>query len=71
MTDLKIKSINYHSEGVPGKIEVIPTKSCKTADELSLAYTPMDSGVAKKMINIEDYQKVLEKRLETSLKRFR
>ena len=39
--------------------------------QMAVAKAAMDSGVAKKMINIEDYQKVLEKRLETSLKRFR
>jgi len=58
MIDLKIQSINYHSEGVPGKIEVIPTKSCKTADELSLAYTP---GVAYPCLDIKDNSKLVSK----------
>jgi len=36
-------ALDYHSEGRPGKIEVVPTKPCLTARDLSLAYTP---GVA-------------------------
>ncbi len=37
-------ALRYHSEGRPGKIEVIPTKPCATQRDLSLAYTP---GVAE------------------------
>ena len=37
-------ALDYHSEGRPGKIEVIPTKPCRTQRDLSLAYTP---GVAE------------------------
>ena len=37
-------ALDYHSEGRPGKIEVVPTKPVGTAAELSLAYTP---GVAE------------------------
>ncbi|MCB1041351.1 MAG: NADP-dependent malic enzyme [Acidobacteria bacterium] len=37
------KALRYHEEGRPGKIEVVPTKPCDTAKDLSLAYTP---GVA-------------------------
>ncbi len=36
-------ALDYHSEGRPGKIEVVPTKPCLTARDLSLAYSP---GVA-------------------------
>ncbi len=36
-------ALDYHSEGRPGKVEVVPTKPCLTARDLSLAYTP---GVA-------------------------
>ncbi len=51
MNDLKEKALKYHSlNGVPGKTEVIPTKPCSTADELSLAYTP---GVAAPVLEIE------------------
>lgn len=42
-TDLKEKTLKYHSFPQPGKIKVVPTKSCASAEELSLAYTP---GVA-------------------------
>ena len=34
----------YHSQGRPGKIEVVPTKPCLTQIDLSLAYSP---GVAE------------------------
>ncbi|MCD6397911.1 MAG: hypothetical protein J7L71_10260 [Spirochaetaceae bacterium] len=44
------KAYGYHSmNGVPGKIEVVPTKPCSTAEELSLAYTP---GVAVPVLEI-------------------
>lgn len=38
------EALSYHSEGRPGKIEVIPTKEAKTQRDLSLAYSP---GVAE------------------------
>ena len=44
------ESLNYHSEGRKGKIEVIPTKPCITARDLSMAYTP---GVAEPCRAIE------------------
>ncbi len=51
MDELKRKALDYHSMGgVPGKTEVVPTKPCSTADELSLAYTP---GVAAPVLEIE------------------
>ena len=37
-------ALDYHSEGRPGKVEVVPTKPVATARELSLAYSP---GVAE------------------------
>ena len=50
MDELKEKALKYHSmDGIPGKIEVVPTKPCLTADDLSLAYTP---GVAKPVMEI-------------------
>ena len=36
-------ALDYHSQGRPGKIEIRPTKSTLTSDQLSLAYSP---GVA-------------------------
>ncbi len=51
MDVLKEKALRYHeSGGKPGKVSVVPTKPCTTADELSLAYTP---GVAKPVLEIE------------------
>ena len=41
---------DYHFIGKPGKIEVVPTKPCLTARDLSLAYTP---GVAVPCLDIE------------------
>jgi malate dehydrogenase (oxaloacetate-decarboxylating)(NADP+) len=40
----KQEALKYHSEGRPGKIEVVPTKEAKTQRDLSLAYSP---GVAE------------------------
>ncbi|MCX7788447.1 MAG: malate dehydrogenase [Spirochaetes bacterium] len=48
--NLKERALAYHSEGKPGKLEVLPSKPCRTADELSLAYTP---GVAQPVLEIE------------------
>ncbi|MBU0457765.1 MAG: malic enzyme-like NAD(P)-binding protein [Nanoarchaeota archaeon] len=47
------KALKYHAEPVPGKISVLPTKLCTSAEELSLAYTP---GVAKPCLEIEKNQ---------------
>jgi len=52
MDDLKRRALEYHSrDGKPGKVEVTPSKPCKTAEDLSLAYTP---GVAKPVLEIAD-----------------
>ncbi len=45
----KIEALEYHSKGRPGKIEVIATKECVTAKDLSLAYSP---GVAHPCLDI-------------------
>ena len=45
----KQDALDYHSQGRPGKIEVIPTKSTVTQRDLSLAYTP---GVAQPCLEI-------------------
>ncbi|MBT3984606.1 MAG: NADP-dependent malic enzyme [Bacteriovoracaceae bacterium] len=42
-------ALEYHRSGRPGKIEVIPTKPCQTARDLSLAYSP---GVALPCLEI-------------------
>lgn len=38
------QALEYHAQGRPGKIEVVPTKDAKTQRDLSLAYSP---GVAE------------------------
>jgi malate dehydrogenase (oxaloacetate-decarboxylating)(NADP+) len=43
-------ALEYHAKGRAGKIKVVPTKSCVTADDLSLAYSP---GVAAPCLEIE------------------
>jgi malate dehydrogenase (oxaloacetate-decarboxylating)(NADP+) len=43
-------ALQYHSEGRPGKMQVVPTKPCATQRDLSLAYTP---GVAEPCWEIE------------------
>src|SRR5512138_2168149 len=46
----KEDALAYHSTGRKGKIEVVPTKPCATARDLSLAYSP---GVAEPCLEIE------------------
>lgn len=46
----KKDALKYHSEGRPGKIEVVPTTSHSTQRDLSLAYSP---GVAEPCLEIE------------------
>jgi malate dehydrogenase (oxaloacetate-decarboxylating)(NADP+) len=43
-------ALEYHAKGRAGKIKVVPTKSCMTAEDLSLAYSP---GVAAPCLEIE------------------
>ncbi|MBC7587268.1 MAG: NADP-dependent malic enzyme, partial [Chitinophagaceae bacterium] len=45
----KEQALEYHSQGRPGKIEVVPTKEAKTQRDLSLAYSP---GVAAPCMEI-------------------
>jgi len=47
--DWKDKALDYHARGRHGKVEVVPTKSCQTQEDLSLAYTP---GVAEPCLEI-------------------
>jgi malate dehydrogenase (oxaloacetate-decarboxylating)(NADP+) len=47
--NLKLESLEYHSIGRPGKIEIRPTKPCATQLDLSLAYSP---GVAEPCLRI-------------------
>jgi malate dehydrogenase (oxaloacetate-decarboxylating)(NADP+) len=49
----KERALLYHSQGKPGKIEVIPTKPHSTQADLSLAYSP---GVAEPCLEIEKKQ---------------
>src|SRR5689334_4658138 len=46
----KQQALDYHSRQRPGKIEVVPTKACRTQRDLCLAYTP---GVAVPCLEIE------------------
>ncbi|HUJ95044.1 MAG TPA: NADP-dependent malic enzyme [Terriglobales bacterium] len=46
----KQQALDYHFGGRPGKIEVTPTKPCRTQRDLSLAYTP---GVADPCLEIQ------------------
>jgi malate dehydrogenase (oxaloacetate-decarboxylating)(NADP+) len=43
-------ALDYHMQGRPGKIEVIPTKPYSTQRDLTLAYSP---GVAEPCLEIE------------------
>ena len=44
------EALEYHSRQRKGKIEVVPTKPCRTQHDLSLAYTP---GVAEPCLQIQ------------------
>src|SRR6266567_8109722 len=46
----KQQALDYHNGERPGKIEVTPTKPCRTQRDLSLAYTP---GVAEPCLEIQ------------------
>ncbi len=46
----KQEALDYHFGARPGKIEVVPTKPCRTQRDLSLAYTP---GVAEPCLEIQ------------------
>ena len=48
--NIKEAALEYHSQGKPGKIEVVPTKPYSTQRDLSLAYSP---GVAEPCLEIE------------------
>ena len=49
----KEAALLYHSQGKPGKIEVVPTKPYHTQTDLSLAYSP---GVAEPCLEIQKNQ---------------
>jgi malate dehydrogenase (oxaloacetate-decarboxylating)(NADP+) len=46
----KKQALEYHFGARPGKIEVVPSKPCRTQRDLSLAYTP---GVAEPCLEIQ------------------
>jgi malate dehydrogenase (oxaloacetate-decarboxylating)(NADP+) len=50
MSLTKQQALDYHNGPRPGKIEVTPTKPCRTQRDLSLAYTP---GVAEPCLEIQ------------------
>lgn len=47
----KEDALDYHSQGRPGKIEVVPTKPTNSQRDLTLAYSP---GVAEPCLRIAD-----------------
>jgi len=48
----KQDALDYHEQGQPGKIEVVPTKMLSTQLDLALAYSP---GVAEPCLEIADH----------------
>ncbi len=53
--DLNTRALDYHENPRPGKLEVLPCKSCFSIDDLTLAYSP---GVATPCLEIaEDHHK--------------
>lgn len=58
----KQQALDYHANGRPGKIEVIPTKEAKTQRDLSLAYSPGVAEPCKEIaVNKEDVYKYTAK----------
>ena len=53
----KQQALDYHNGTRPGKIEVTPTKPCRTQRDLSLAYTP---GVAVPCLEIQKNPRLRE-----------
>src|SRR5213080_1798632 len=52
------QALTYHSEGKPGKIEVVPTKEAKSQRDLSLAYSPGVAEPCKEIAaNVEEVYK--------------
>lgn len=47
------EALEYHAQGKPGKIEVVPTKRYSTQRDLSLAYSP---GVAVPCVEISNHK---------------
>ncbi len=52
MTNRRKEALEYHVQGRPGKIEVVPTKPVATQRDLSLAYSP---GVAEPCLEIQEH----------------
>lgn len=56
------QALEYHAQGRPGKIEVVPTKEAKTQRDLSLAYSPGVAEPCKEIAaNIEEVYKYTAK----------
>ncbi len=51
MANRRQEALDYHQQGRPGKIEVVPTKAVATSRDLSLAYSP---GVAEPCRDIHE-----------------
>ncbi len=62
-TDLRREqALEYHANGRPGKIEVVPTKEAKTQRDLSLAYSPGVAEPCKEIFkNVEEVYKYTAK----------
>ena len=51
------EALAYHSRGRRGKVEVVPSKPCRTQEDLSLAYSP---GVAEPCLEFGDLSVAFE-----------
>ena len=51
MTITDQEALDFHTQGQPGKIAILPTKPLKTQRDLSLAYSP---GVAVPCLKIHE-----------------
>src|SRR5690606_41418639 len=51
-SSMQQEALDYHAQGRPGKIKVVPSKNTKTQRDLSLAYSP---GVAEPCLKIKEH----------------
>ena len=62
MSISKEDALNYHTQGKPGKIEVIPTKPLSSQLDLALAYSPGVAEPCKEIVaDIENVYKYTAK----------
>ena len=56
MDALKEKALQYHSlDGVPGKVSVVPTKPCQTAEDFHSAFSVYSHSIVPGGFDVMSY----------------